>query len=143
MLFAPVLSALPVFAADQAPDARWATLQAIHCLENPMDRTAPGPRGELGAYQFRRSTWQLYTSKPFSLALKRSESDAIAIRHYDHIKANLEACGIEATPYNIALAWNGGLRAVLIGRPCRAARDYAERAANLAAAFEQRTAVIR
>src|SRR2546430_6926225 len=36
---------------------RQVTLEAIHNLENPRDLTRPGPRGELGAYQFRESTW--------------------------------------------------------------------------------------
>lgn len=120
---------------------RVATLEAIHNLENPRNLTRPGPCGELGAYQFRESTWRTYTSAPFSTALDRSASDQVAARHYDWLKVRLEAAHLPATPYNIALAWNSGVRATITGRAPRAARDYAQRAANLAAVF-RRTATV-
>ncbi len=117
-------------------DTRWATLKAIHLLENPNNRTTPGPFGELGAYQFRSAVWYRYTKVPFSHALNRASSDAIALRHYDYLKGQLEEHGIPGTPYNIAKAWNGGLGAALAHRSSRAARDYAQRAANMAASFD-------
>jgi hypothetical protein len=49
----------------------------------------------------------------------------------------LDAAGKPATPYNIALAWNGGLAAAINGRAPRAARTYAQRAANLAVVFDK------
>ena len=58
----------PAVAADRA-----LVLRAIHQVENPTDRTTPGPRGELGAYQFRRSTWKMHSPEPFSRANERSE----------------------------------------------------------------------
>jgi hypothetical protein len=114
---------------------RWATLEAIHQLENPGDKATPGSFGELGAYQFREQTWKMHTMAPFSRALDRRSSDAVAVKHYDWIKAELERRGLEVTPYNIALAWNGGIRAVTGGHPPAVAVDYASRAANLAAEF--------
>ena len=114
---------------------RWATLEAIHQLENPRDRSTPGPFGELGPYQFRRSTWQMHTAAPFAGALDRNASDEVAVKHYEWIKDGLLRAGFPATPYNIALAWNGGLNAVVSGRAPAAARDYAKRAANLTSAL--------
>ena len=115
---------------------RWATLEAIHHLENPRNLSRPGPAGELGAYQFRSATWRMHTTRPFQQALNREASDVVAVKHYDWLKRGLEKAGLPATPYNIALAWNGGLSAVLAGRAPSIAHDYASRAANLAAVYE-------
>ena len=65
--------------------------------------------------------------------------DAVAVKHYNWIKSELERRGIVATPYRIALAWNGGMNAVLSGNPPAAAADYAWRAANLVADLEKNT----
>jgi len=142
---APLLAGLAsVFIASSAllgaqarASERWATLEAIHQLENPRDSTEPGHFGELGPYQFREETWKTYTQAPFSRALDRRTADAVAVKHYNWLKAELERRGIAATPYRIALAWNSGIGAVLSGRPTSAAEDYASRAANLATEFER------
>jgi hypothetical protein len=49
----------------------------------------------------------------------------------------LAGAGLAATPYRIALAWNGGLTAAVKGRAPAVAHDYAQRAENLAAEFER------
>ncbi|HWA85217.1 MAG TPA: hypothetical protein VG710_03250 [Opitutus sp.] len=118
-------------AAVHAASPRAEVLEAIHRIENPQDLRRPGRYGELGAYQFKRSTWRMYTTIPFSYAVNRHASDTVAIRHYEWIKQGLERNGLEATAYNIALAWNGGLQAAVDGRSCAAARDYAERVNNI------------
>jgi len=123
--------AVPVFGATRS-----ATLEAIHHLENPRDSRRPGARGELGAYQFRRQTWRMHTNEPFSRALERRVSDDVAQKHYEWLKAGLERGGLPASSYNIALAWNCGLGAVLNGRTPAASRDYAERAVALATEFD-------
>lgn len=131
-LVALLFSGRPAGAAD-----RRATLEAIHCVENPRDVTRPGPCGELGAYQFREMTWRMHTSVPFATALDREASDAVAVKHYEFLKHEIEHAGLTATTYRIALAWNGGLAAALSRRPPAAVRDYAERVANLAAVFDR------
>lgn len=118
---------------------RWATLEAIHQLENPRNLTRPGPRGELGAYQFRSATWRMHTSLPFQHALDRKVSDAIAVKHYEWLKRGLEKASVPPTPYMIALAWNGGLSGAISGKAPPVAHDYASRAANLAAVFRKST----
>jgi hypothetical protein len=126
-----------IYAAPARASERWATLEAIHQLENPLNSEEPGAYGELGAYQFREETWKMHTTAPFIRALDRRSSDAVAVKHYEWIKAELERRGIVATPYRIALAWNGGIRAVFVEHPPAMAMDYASRAANLAAYFEK------
>lgn len=135
----------PVFAlalllplAEARATERWATLEAIHQLENPFNTPQPGPCGELGPYQFREQTWRMHTVAPFSRALDQHASDAVAVKHYDWLKAELERRGIAVKPYTIALAWNGGLGAVLQADPPASVVDYATRVANLAADFESR-----
>ncbi len=112
---------------------RWETLEAIHRIENPFDSPRPGRCGELGPYQFRESTWRMHTTVPFVQAVERRLADEVAIRHYEWLKRRLECNGLPATPYNIALAWNAGVNAVLRGRVPASTQGYAERATNIAA----------
>lgn len=120
---------------------RWATLEAIHHLENPRNSSKPGPKGELGPYQFRRSTWRMHTKEPFTRALDRAVADRVAVRHYEWIKKQLTAAGKPVTAYNVALAWNAGVGAVISNKAPRVARDYAERANNLALTFDRSAAL--
>lgn len=112
--------------------SRSETLQSINWVENPSDSPRPGPCGELGAYQFRRETWVMHTQKPFGEAVNRKTSDEIAILHYEWIKNALERAGMEPSTYNIAMAWNAGVGAVIKGRVPAVSRDYATRVNNLA-----------
>ena len=107
------------------------TLDAIHRVENPLNLTRPGKFGELGAYQFRIGTWKMHTDLPFENALNRAQAEEVAIKHYEWIKRGLARNGLPQTPYNIALAWNGGLGSVIRGRLTPGAKDYAERVSNL------------
>jgi hypothetical protein len=131
------LVAVVVMSVRARASERWATLEAIHQLENPRDTEAPGSFGELGAYQFREETWKMHTEAPFTRALDRRSSDAVAVKHYDWIKSELEKKGVAATPYNVALAWNGGIKAAFDPHPPAGAVDYATRAANIAAVLEK------
>jgi hypothetical protein len=110
---------------------RWETLEAIHRIENPFDTARPGRGGELGPYQFRAATWRMHTAVPFARAVERPVSDAVAIRHYEWLKGRLARHGLPTTPYNIALAWNAGITAVVRGRVPAATQRYAERATNI------------
>ncbi len=129
---------LVIFTARARASERWATLEAIHQLENPRDSSIPGLFGELGPYQFKEQTWRRYTRAPFTEALDRRASDAVAVKHYDWIKGQLERLGVTVSPYMIALVWNGGMGAVLGENPPAAALDYAARAANIAAELQRR-----
>jgi hypothetical protein len=139
----PIVALLiAVFATPGAlASSRWATLEAIHKLENPANSPKPGRHGELGAYQFRSMTWRMHTNVPFQQAIDRTTSDMVAVKHYEWIKRGLESAGVAATPYNIALAWNSGLQAAVSGRSPRVAHDYAQRASNLAAAYDVKPSV--
>ena len=120
-----------VFPVTAVASQRAQTLEAIRMVENPRDLTRPGKFGELGAYQFRRGTWRMHTKVPFERAIDRAASEEVALRHYEWIKRGLIRNGVPATPYNIALAWNSGLSAVIRGRSSAAAHNYAERVSNL------------
>ena len=124
--------ALPVQIYD-----RQATLEAIHQVENPRDLQRPGPGGELGAYQFRRATWQMYTMRPFCDALDRQVSDEVAAKHFEWLRRGLARGDCEPTTYNIALAWNAGLGSVLRQRAPARSHNYAERVVNLAGEFDR------
>ena len=115
----------------------WVTLEAIHQIENPRNLTRPGAKGELGPYQFRAETWRMHTAVPFVRALDRRESDVVAVKHYEWLCRGLTRAGLRVTPYTIALAWNAGLTATVRGRAPAAAPAYAQRAVNLADAFER------
>ena len=106
-------------------------------VENPTNQTAYGSKGELGPYQFRSSTWRMYSSKPFRMANDRDTADQVAAKHYEWIKDHLKAAGIDANSYNIALAWNCGITAVINGRIPMQTYQYAERVTNLATNFRQ------
>jgi hypothetical protein len=112
--------------------SRWETLEAIHTVENPSNSSRPGRFGELGAYQFRASTWKMHSGRPFGEAIDRSASDEVAILHYEWLKNTLAQAGVDPTSYNIALAWNAGANAVIKGRVSSASRDYASRVSNIA-----------
>lgn len=111
---------------------RLETLRAINMVENPTNQTGYGSRGELGPYQFRSSTWRMYTNKPFRMANDREMADQVAVMHYEWIRTRLQAAGIDANGYNIALAWNCGISAVLKGHIPMQTYHYAERVNNLA-----------
>jgi len=117
--------------------SRGHTLEAIHAVENPHDSRRPGPRGELGPYQFREKTWRMHTTLPFARALDREASDAVARRHYDWVCRQLRRHGFPVTPYTIALAWNAGVTATVRGRVPHASRDYAARVEAIAGELSQ------
>lgn len=118
--------------------SRWETLRAINWIENPTNQTSVGRFGELGPYQFRPGTWRMHTDKPFSLAVQRAVADEVAIKHYEWIKRTLEQRGVEASVFNIAMAWNCGVEAVLAGRAPAVSYNYAQRVTNLVDTLEER-----
>jgi hypothetical protein len=134
-----LLSGFVQLHADQRAD----TLLSIHWVENPNNSPAPGSFGELGAYQFRAETWRMHTQRPFAEAIDRKASDEVAIRHYEWLKATLARGGVEPTAYNIALAWNAGVNAVLKGRAPAIAHDYATRVNNLASEMSANRVAMR
>lgn len=133
LLLATVLG----FTIKAGADDRWETLRAINWVENPTNHTRMGRFGELGPYQFRAGTWRMHTKKSFQLATQREAADEIAIKHYEWIKQSLERAGVDANPFNIAMAWNSGVNNVLKGSVPSVSYDYAERVTNLVNTFKQ------
>ncbi len=123
---------LVCLAASLRAGEQWETLQAIHLIENPQNSPRPGAHGELGAYQFRQSTWRMHSRAPFRNALVRSHADRVAVAHYDWLVRELRRNGVRPTAYTIALAWNAGLTAAVSGRAPRSSHHYAQRVVNIA-----------
>jgi hypothetical protein len=126
------------FTTEIAADDRWETLRAINWVENPTNHTRAGRFGELGPYQFRSGTWRMHTKRPFRQAIEREAADEVAVAHYEWIKRKLEQGGVDATPFNIAMAWNSGVENVLRSRVPAVSYDYATRVTNLVQRFKQR-----
>ncbi len=126
------------FTIKVAADDRWETLRAINWVENPTNHTRTGRFGELGPYQFRPTTWRMHTKRPFSQAVQREAADEVAVKHYEWIKRNLERAGVDASSFNIAMAWNSGVNNVLKGRVPTVSYDYATRVTNLVQTFKHR-----
>ena len=133
-----LVSALGFTTVAGASD-RWETLRAINWVENPTNQTQVGRFGELGPYQFRPGTWRMHTAKPFRQAINREVADEVAVKHYEWIKRTLEQAGAEASVFNIAMAWNCGVDAVLSGRAPSVSYHYAERVTNLVQTLKERT----
>jgi len=117
---------------------RWETLRAINWVENPTNQTQVGRFGELGPYQFRPGTWRMHSDRPFRQAIQRAVADEVAVKHYEWIKRTLERAGAEASVFNIAMAWNCGVEAVLTGRAPSVSYNYALRVSNLVETLKQR-----
>jgi hypothetical protein len=126
------------FTNQASASGRWETLRAINLVENPTNQTQVGRFGELGPYQFRPSTWKMHTDKPFRMAIQRDAADEVAVKHYEWIKRMLDEAGIDPSPFNIAMAWNCGLGAVLKGRVPSITYNYAQRVVNLVEAYQER-----
>jgi hypothetical protein len=126
-----VLGAFRAVASEGAAPPEF--LHAIRLVESG-DRydTPPGKLGEVGPYQFRSVVWRRYTNAPLSAA-RTSLSDHVASRHYAWIAAGLRRRGVEPNPWNVAAAWNSGLKSVVSGRIPACTRDYADRVVNLIA----------
>lgn len=125
------------FTIEARADDRWETLRAINWVENPTNHSRPGKFGELGPYQFRSATWRMHTRRPFSQAVQRAAADEVAVQHYEWLKANLERAGVDATPFNIAMAWNSGVNNVIKGRAPNVSYNYAQRVVNLVLTFKE------
>lgn len=133
-----LLTVVLAFTLKAAADDRWETLRAINWVENPTNHTRMGRFGELGPYQFRPTTWRMHSKRPFIQATQREAADEVAVKHYEWLKRSLENAGVDATPFNIAMAWNSGVNNVLKGRVPTVSYDYATRVTNLVQTFKQR-----
>jgi hypothetical protein len=119
-----------------------AMLSGIRVVETQDQLHPPrGKLGERGPYQFRRSTWRMHTSSSFELAENREVADVVAKRHYAWIETQLAAHGIEASPYNVAVAWNAGVNGVIRGTAPAGSHDYANRVLNIASTLVEPAAI--
>lgn len=108
-----------------------AFLRALAEVETGGKWQAIGSKGEIGAYQFRRLTWNCYSELPFKYAASPRFAPHVAAMHAMAIIGALRHCGKVATAYNVALIWKCGIKAYLENSAGPASRDHAERVSNL------------
>lgn len=111
---APTLFARNVPAVDDH-----VLLAAIAEVETGTTRLAwpckkVGKKGERSAWQMTRATWRRYTNEPFERASAEAAlPHLIASLHLRYLRLELLRHGQAATVRALALAWNGGVGAVL------------------------------
>lgn len=101
-----------------------AFLHAIRQVESGDNNMAIGHKGERGAYQFSKATWQMHTKEGHRAAHDPNWALMIAFSHLDWL---IKRVGTD--PVKLAIAWNGGVGAVK--RPTKKQKDYAQRVKNL------------
>ena len=79
-----------------------------------------GPAGEMGPWQMLPRVWVSYAGT----------AEQRAVKHLRYLEKELLQAGVDPQPFNLALAWNAGLAAVLRGRAPARAYDYARRVCN-------------
>jgi hypothetical protein len=91
-----------------------------------------GAAGELGPYQIRAATWRQHMGDlPFPKAREERWGRECARRHLAWLQEQLAAAGVDPSAFNLALAYNAGLQAVLRGRAPVRAYQHATRVRNL------------
>ena len=90
--------------------------------------TKVGAAGERSAWQFKRTTWRLYTTVPF----ERASADPflahlVARLHLRYLRMCLESVNITPNVFNLAQAWNAGPGPVIKTRAPSSTYDYAKR----------------
>lgn len=99
-------------------------IRAIAAVEgNAWD--SPG-----GGLQYTKATWYDYTRMPYREAQKPGPSTTVAIRIIEDAVSRLQARGMKATVYLLALRWRYGF-AGMIQRLTTKDNDYASRVQNL------------
>ena len=93
-------------------------LAALHQLENPHNRRAPGTLGELGPYQMRQMSWEQVSRAPFTADEAFGPAGhAAAMAYIRFLRMYLESHHVPATPAAIAGAWNAGPGRAVRGQP--------------------------
>jgi hypothetical protein len=118
-------------AAQPVPDmAR--LLRCIGQVERVRGSHRRGHFGERGKYQFTEATWKSVTSIPFDEAENDQVSDNVARFYLNKLRYQLLERRIDATVYNIAMAFHCGLNgAVLRTFQSQDAKEYCIRVENL------------
>lgn len=111
-------------------------LHAIRQVEAGDNPTLVGTKGERGAYQFRRSTWEDRTSASFWRAHDPKTAEEVAKKHLYWIRRALQEAGIaNPTDWQVAAAWNAGVGAVAGNAIPVSTWRRANRVINLAEAY--------
>ena len=102
---------------------------AIRVVEDSGERER-GNANEWGFWQHTPAVWKMH-SDMIQWNAPESEQRRVARAHVAYLAKRLEAAGVKATPYMIALAYGAGLSAAVGNSASPEKRDYANRAANI------------
>lgn len=104
--------------------------ECIREVENSPHRR--GKNHERGPWQFTKAAWEEDANGlAFSLADDEDTARRVAIARLRRLAAFLRDRAIEATPYRLGLAWNGGISAVILNKwNNQGVKDYAVRVEN-------------
>jgi hypothetical protein len=107
-------------------------LDAIACVEN-WNGSAVGGNGELGPFQFTRTTWEGLTTEPFSKSKDPAIARPIARLYLSYLAADLRRNGFEVSVANLATAFNIGMRGMILRKfhDPNNAIVYAQRVCNI------------
>ena len=107
-------------------------LVAIAQVESGDRPNLIGKNGERSRWQITREVWKEETGLPFDRAKFDAYAYPVARAHLIALKWRLNESHVPITVKNLALAWNGGATAAILGKMANAkARDYAERVERL------------
>lgn len=122
----PFIDQAPIHA--EAPLNMDRFLAAIAAVESGGDSRAIGHAGERSAYQITEAVWREETSLPFSRAFNDADAFAVARKHAYTLIWALRGRGITPDVRRLAIAWNGGIEAVILNKFANAdVRSYGER----------------
>ena len=110
-----------------------ALVLALAMVETPNGVPAqPGPYGETGRWQLRKSVRDDRAHDLRCRAIRNPTDEHIATEQVLWIKRNLLFLHIDPNDFNVALAWNAGLSRIALGRGPIPSYDFARRVVALA-----------
>jgi hypothetical protein len=125
MIRALAISALLVVTAHAGVDVD-RFVDALRERETGNRPVRDGAAGERGPWQITGRVWSLQMpGKPFAQARQYGPARACAVKHVRWLAAQLQARGVHASAFNLALAWNAGLEGATRGRAPERAYEYA------------------
>ena len=91
-----------------------------------------GARGERGPWQVTATVWSIHMPETsFAEARQEAPARACALKHVALLRGQLRAAGCDDNAFNVALAWNAGLRRTLTSHAPMSSYDHALRVTNL------------
>jgi len=128
----PMPAPVAIYCAAFQPVILDRLLVAIGMVESNDNPKAIGKAGERSRWQISRDVWKETTGLPFDRAQFDAYAYPVARAHLIALKWRLTEAHVPITVKSLALAWNGGATAAILGKLENAkARAYADRVESL------------